>query len=233
MYYTGRILPNNKITPSGRFTNVMHDLSTSSFFDPLVDRYSPIAYSIVDHIHWNHPVAKHAGVETVFRYVLQIVFIIDGRDLIKLVRKRCERCRYIAKQTINVEMGPISDQKLNIAPPFYSTQVDLCEPFTVFSNFHKRTTVKIWMVIFCCTTTSATKIKIMDDYSTSAFILSFTRLASEVGYPKFLLPDEESQLVKGCSTLTLSSKISRTVYFKMFLSISKPVTYLATICMAK
>ena len=206
LYYTGRILPTNNVTSTGKFTNTMLDLSASTFFVPLVDRYSPIAYSIVNHVHWNHLVAKHAGVETVYRYVLQIAFIIDGRDLIKLIRKRCERCRYIAKQTIDVEMGPISDHNLNIAPPFYSTQVDLCGPFNAFSNFYKRTTVKIWMVIFCCTTTSSTKIKIMDDYSTPAFILSFTRFASEVGYPKFLLPDEGSQLVKGCNTLKLSFK---------------------------
>ena len=204
LYYTGRILPTNNATCTGKLTNVMLDLTSSSFFVPIVDRYSPIAFSIINFVHWYHPVAKHTGVETVYRYVLQIVYVIDGRDLVKLIRKRCERCRFIAKRTIDVEMGPISNHNLNIAPPFYSTQVDLCGPFNAFSNFHKRTTVKIWLVIFCCTTTSATKIKVMDDYSSPSFVLSFTRFASEVGYPKYLLPDEGSQLVKSCKTLKLS-----------------------------
>ena len=206
LYYTGRILPTDNATSSGKLTNAMLDLTASSFFVPLVDRYSPIAFSIVNFIHWYHPVAKHAGVETSYRYVLQLVYIIDGRELVKIIRKRCERCRYLAKRTIEVEMGPVSKHNLNIAPPFYSTQVDLCGPFNAYSNFHKRTTVKIWLAVFCCTTTSATKIHVMDDYSTPSFIMTFIRFASEVGYPKHLLPDEGSQLVKGCETLRLSFK---------------------------
>ena len=102
-------------------------------------------------------------------YVLQIAYIIGGRELVKLIRNKCQRCRCIAKRTIEVEMGPISNHDLNIAPPFYSTQVDLCGPFNAFSNFNKRTTVKIWFTVFCCTTTSATKIKILDDYSTTTY----------------------------------------------------------------
>ena len=126
--------------------------------------------------------------------------------MIKLVRKRCERCRYIAKKTLEVEMGPVSDHNLNIAAPIYSTQVDLCGPFTAYSNFHKRTTIKVWLVVFCCTTTSATKIKVMDDYSTPSFTLFFVPFASDVGYPKYLLPDEGSQLVKGCQDVRLNFK---------------------------
>ena len=56
----------------------------------------------------------------------------------------------------------------------------------------------------------------MDDYSSTAFILSFTRLACEVGYPKVLLIDDGSQLVKGCETMKLdftdlSSKLHKSV----------------------
>ena len=44
----------------------------------------------------------------------------------------------------------------------------------------------------------------MDDYSTSAFLLAFIRFSSVYGYPKFLLPDEGSQLIKGCKTMQIS-----------------------------
>ena len=68
----------------------------------------------------------------------------------------------------------------------------------------KRTTIKILLLVFCCCTTSATKIKTMESYSTTAFIQSFTRFACDMGYPKRLLVDEGSQLVKGCKTLKLN-----------------------------
>ena len=67
LYYTGRILPTKKMTTSGKMTNAMLDLSASTFCVPLVYRHSPIAYSIVDSIHWYHKDAKHCGVETVLR----------------------------------------------------------------------------------------------------------------------------------------------------------------------
>eukprot|EP00111_Clytia_hemisphaerica_P012237 TCONS_00035946-protein len=178
LYYNERILPIEKITSTGKLTNTMFDLSSSTFIVPVFDRYSPIAYSIVNFIHWYHPVAKHKGVETVYRYVLQIAYIIDGRDLIRTIKRNCQRCRYLAKKAINVEMGPVSQHSLNIAPPFYSTQVDLCGPFSAYSSFNKRKSIKIWLVVFCCTTTSATKIHVMDDCSTPSFILSVIRFST-------------------------------------------------------
>ena len=44
----------------------------------------------------------------------------------------------------------------------------------------------------------------MEDYSTQSFIQSFIRFSCEVGYPKFILIDEGSQLVKGCGDMRLS-----------------------------
>ena len=51
---------------------------------------------------------------------------------------------------------------------------------------------------------STTNIKVMDDYSTQAFIQSFVRFSCEVGYPKFMPIDEGSQLVKGCEIMRLN-----------------------------
>ena len=43
----------------------------------------------------------------------------------------------------------------------------------------------------------------MEDYSTEASLLAFVRFSCRVGYPELLLPDEGSQLVKGCKTMIL------------------------------
>ena len=52
--------------------------------------------------------------------------------------------------------------------------------------------------------TSAVKIKVMDDYTTTSFIQAFTRFSCDHGYPKRLLCDEGSQLVKRCKEMLLS-----------------------------
>ena len=206
MFYTGRILPNDSISIIGKATKAMIDLTSTSFCVPIIERYSPLAYSIVNEIHWYHSTASHKGIETTWRYLLQKVFIIEGRYLVKEIRSTCERCRYLTKRTIDVIMGPVSQDNLMIAPAYYVTQVDLCGPFQSFSYHNKRATVKIWLVVFCCSTTSTTNIKVMEDYSTSAFLQSFTRFSCEVGYPKKLTTDEGSQLVKGCSSMKFDLK---------------------------
>ena len=206
LYYTGRILPEQNIKSVVRMTDVMKDLSTTSFFVPIVDPHSPVAYSVVNEIHWNHKVANHCGVETVFRFVTQVCFILNGRSLVKLFRKTCERCRYLAKRTIDIAMGPVSSQNLTIAPAFYITQLDLAGPFSAYSPHNKRTTVKIWFAVYCCSTTSTVNLKVMEDYSASGFLQSFIRFACEVGYPKILVSDGGSQLVKGYSDMRIDFK---------------------------
>ena len=125
LLYTGRILPTDNITIVGNVTRVMKDLTATSFCVPVVDRYSPVAISICNDIHWNHDSAQHTGPDTVWRYVLQNIFIVEGRPLVEKIGRLCERCRYLNKKLLAVAMGAVSGHNLVIAPAFYVTQVDL------------------------------------------------------------------------------------------------------------
>ena len=44
----------------------------------------------------------------------------------------------------------------------------------------------------------------MDDYSAQAVIQAFIRFSCEVGYPRFMVIDEGSQLIKGCDNMRIS-----------------------------
>ena len=204
LHYTGRILPSDEISITGKFTAAMLDLCSTTFCVPVLDRFSPISYSIVNDVHWYDKNVSHRGIETVWREVLKSVFIIEGRAIVKLFRKTCQRCRYLNKKLIEVSMGPLSQCNMTIAPAFYMTQIDLAGPFQSYSAHHKRTTVKVWMAVFCCCTTSAVNIKIMDSYNSASFIQAVIRMACEVGYPKKLFPDEGSQLLKSCSEMNFN-----------------------------
>ena len=109
----------------------------------------------------------------------------------------------MGKRTNDAEMGSVSSYNMTIAPAFYGTQVDIRGPLKAYSLQNKRTTIMIWLVVFCCMTTSTTSIKVMEDYSTIAFVQAFTRFACEVGYPHFMIIDDRSQLVKGCESMRL------------------------------
>ena len=75
-WYSGRILSVDEISVVGEMTQIMKDLSVATFSVSVLDKFSPVAYSIVNEIHWHHKVAKHSGVETIWREVLKKMFII-------------------------------------------------------------------------------------------------------------------------------------------------------------
>ena len=204
LYYTGRVMNSDISLHGDDISDKMIDLSKKSFVVPILDSDSPLAFSIVNEVHWYDESAKHRGVETTIRSTMTIAHILQVRKLAKRFRTNCQRCRYILMRTVEVVMGPASGVQLCVAPPFYVTQCDLCGPFLSYSSHNKRATLKIWFAVYVCATTGMTSLKVMEDYSTVQFLLSFERFADELGYPKKLLIDEGSQLVCGCESAVLN-----------------------------
>jgi hypothetical protein len=204
LYYVSRILPTQEFSGDLNLCDTSFDLSKSTFCVPMVDHLSPIAYSIVNEVHWHNFDVKHCGVESILREVQRLVYVIGGRALVKNLKKGCAQCRILEKRLLEVSMGPKPDSSLCIAPAFHNTQVDICGPFDSFSNSNKRAKVKLWFSVFCCSTTGAADCKVMEDYSTDSFILAFIRFACRYGYPCKLFPDSGSQLIKGCKDMVLS-----------------------------
>ena len=204
LYYSGRILPEQRVENKSHLADVTFDLCETSFCVPMVDKLSPVAYSIASEVHWYDFDVRHAGVESVLREIQSIAYLISGRKLVKSIKLSCIRCRILRKKRLEVVMGPKHDGNLCIAPAFHTTQVDICGHFDSFSNVNKRAKVKLWFVVFCCTATGAVDIKVMDDYSTDSFVLAFIRFSCRYGYPCSLLPDPGSQLIKACKEMILS-----------------------------
>ena len=86
----------------------MKDLSSTSFCVPVLEGYSPIAYTIVMDVHWNHPNATYAGIETTHGFVLQRVYIIEKNNFKESRRFEIlarDRCRYLLKRKIDIAIG--------------------------------------------------------------------------------------------------------------------------------
>ena len=220
LYYSGRILPGQKFEGIPELCETALDLCSTTFCVPLMDSYSPVAISIALEIHWYHPDVAHRGVESLHRQVQRTAHIIGGFNLVVMIKEGCRKCRILNKQSIEMAMGAVQDVNLCIAPAFYATQVDICGPFKCYSVANKRATLKIWFLVFCCCTTGAINIRAMEDYSTDAFVLGFVRFSCQFGYPKYLLPDAGSQLIKGCQDMQYSYTDS-----KQILSVEYGVQY--------
>ena len=101
-------------------------------------------------------------------------------------------------------MSPTSKHQLCVAPPYYVTQCDICGHFLSYSKHNRRTKLKVWIITFVCATTGMTNLKVMEGYDTTQFLLSFSRFSCEAGFPKLLLVDEGSQLVRGCDNMVIN-----------------------------
>ena len=124
---------------------------------PVIDRQFQLAYSISQHIHW--VVAKHRGVETCNRMSLERVKIIQAVTLFKELSDECIVCMKRKKKFLQVEIGPISNHQLQIAPSFWACQMDLFGPLLVtVPGFERHTRnrqvleAKVWVMSSVCQT---------------------------------------------------------------------------------
>ena len=168
---------------------------------PVLDRFSSLSYSIADYIHTN--IAKHAGYETSYRECLEHCFIIQGLGLFREIGEDCSRCAMKRKRFIDVSMGPISDEQLTIAPAFYITMCDIFGPCHVFVPGHAMKTrhrniveVKCYVLVFCCPVTKMVNLQVIEDKSADGVLDGVNRLGCEVGFPSFLLVDQDSGILK-------------------------------------
>ena len=204
LYYSGRILEDYQFDGYPDLCAAAIDLSSTTFCVPLMSQHSPVGIAVSLEVHWHHPDVRHKGVETIYRQMLRVAHIIGGRQLATSIKQGCRRCRSLYKKSLEVAMGPIQNVNLCIAPPFFACQMDILGPSKAYSVANKRATLKVWFVIFCCTTTGAIDVRVMEDYSTDSVVSSFIRFSCTYGYPKYLMPDAGSQLLKTCEDMRYS-----------------------------
>ena len=199
LYFTGRVLDMQEYSA---MENTMVDLAPLSFVKPILDRYSPLSYSIMVHCHQVE--AVHQNAVSTLRESLLHAYILRGRDLAEEVRRSCPHCKRFKKKLLEVEMGKLHKHRLTIAPAFTFVGVDLAGPFdAVCEHQPHRSKVKIWAAVFKCFSTCAVSCHVMTMQNTPAFIWAYTRFAARYGHPHKLIMDAGGQLVKAAKEMEI------------------------------
>ena len=198
-HFVGRILDSQEISSP---EDTMLDLSPLSFVRPIVDRFSPVAYSIMLHCH--EMITHHRSATSSLLESRYIAYILRGRDLASEIVKSCRFCIRHRCKLVEVEMGKLHQSRLTIAPVFYCCQVDLFGPYNAICEHQHRSTVKVYGVVFKDPASCAIAIFVMQNYSTSAFLQVYTRFSSRYGHPTELRIDEGSQLLSACRNMEIS-----------------------------
>ncbi|XP_066941064.1 uncharacterized protein [Macrobrachium rosenbergii] len=145
----------------------------------------------VKHIHE----IDHAGVEVTLAKLQSKFWVPGARKLIKSVKARCVICRKLAKKTEEQCMGQCPSERLQPAPPFFNTAIDLFGPFIVKDTVKRRTRKKVYGIIFNCMVSRAVYLDLAEGYDTENFLMTLRRFVCIRGFPKRMHSDGGTQLV--------------------------------------
>ena len=178
---------------------------------PMLDRHSPIAYSIASFIH--NQVGKHAGYETCHRLSLGFCHIIQGASLFREISEECSKCKMRRKKYIEAVMGPVSSHQLTISPPFFAAFCDLDGPYTVYVPGREKETrnskvlsSKVHIMCFACPVSKLINLQVIESKSADGVLEGLTRLGCEHGFPKYLLLDQDSSFMKAVNKAEINLK---------------------------
>ena len=137
----------------------------------------------------------HAGRDVTQAIARQDVWIVNAKKLAKQIVKGCIRCRFLRKLLEGQKMSVLPEYVQIQCPPFTHIGLDLTGPLTVKAMTNKRSTMKVWVVIFLCLNSKSVSMELAPGYSTADFLCAYETHTSQRGPPGTVHSDRGSQLV--------------------------------------
>ena len=129
-------------------------------------------------------------------------------------------CQCLEKY-LEISMGPIAEEQMVIAPPFWVTMVDIYGPCYVYVPGHSMATrnkkainVKCYVLVFICPTTKMTNLQVIEAKTSDGIVEGINRLGCENGFPSFVLADQESSILKVLKEAEVRLKDLQLLLFK-------------------
>ena len=147
-----------------------------------------------------HNLHQHAGVKWLQVFFRQKFWILRARSVIKKAIHKCFTCRIYNAKRASQMMAPLPKFRFEEIP-FACAAVDYAGPFQVTS---RRTTLKVWVCVFCCLSSRAVHLEIVQGLDTESFLNALTRFLNCCGFVKVLVSDNGTQFVKGAKVVQKS-----------------------------
>ncbi|XP_043276054.1 uncharacterized protein [Venturia canescens] len=162
-------------------------LSPETKHPAILPRHSRLSTLVIDN---SHRRTLHEGTQLTLADIRQSYWILGGRAPVKTHILHCVKCarqRGIRAQQL---MGQLPVARVTPSRPFTHTGVDYAGPLTLKTwKGRSAKTMKGWICVFVCLTTSAVHLEAVSDYSTDGFIAAYRRFVSRRGIPGTLYSD--------------------------------------------
>ena len=199
LYYKSRVLDGQVVEDHD---GILGDIKPLHFVRPVADRYSPVSYSIMRHIH--DDIAYHMNVAVMLRESREVCFVFKGRDLAIEIATLCNRCKKTKAEKVENEMARQHQSTLRVGAAFSVVQIDMAGPWYAECEHSCRSSVKVWALVFKDPATCAVAAYAMPSSSSAGFVQAYNRHAFRHGHPTKVYVDQGSQLLKACEQAELS-----------------------------
>lgn len=126
---------------------------------------------------------------------------MQGRRLAQKVVDQCILCKKAKARVCQQVMGDLPGERSRPGSPFQFISVDLFGPYLVRDNVRKRTSNKVWGIVFCCMVSRAIHVKLASSMSTESFLLAYQRFTSVKGHPLKVWSDPGTNFIGARSVM--------------------------------
>ena len=132
----------------------------------------------------SHKKVMHGGVKATLTEVRSRYWIVQGRNFVRRVLRKCTVCRrFQGGPYTSPPAPPLPSFRVNEARPFSYTGVDFAGPLYVRDSVSSTTARKVWLCLYTCCT------DIVPDVTAKAFIQCFRRFTARRGFPTQMISD--------------------------------------------
>ena len=112
-------------------------------------------------------------------------------------------CRRVKGRTLSQPLPPpLPAERVQWVPPFSHVGVDHTGSYVIHDPQGRKS--KVYICLFVCATTRAVHLEVVEDLTTSKFILCLRRLAATKGMPKLILSDNHRTFIAGETFLRIT-----------------------------
>ncbi|XP_014216417.1 uncharacterized protein LOC106645145 [Copidosoma floridanum] len=149
-----------------------------------------------------HHKTYHAGIQTTLHTILNKFWIINGKDQVRRIVRRCVDCIRERPRFLHGQMADLPSCRVNETPAFFHVGIDYFGPFfTKEKKERNRNRVKTYGCIFVSMATKAVHLEIVSDLTTAGFLGAFSRFMSRRGTLAHVYSDNGTNYVGANSHL--------------------------------
>ena len=144
----------------------------------------------------HHSLQGHEGVPNTLASIRSEYWILQGRNFVQKILRKCFICRKIKGPFYSVPPSPsLPSFRVMRSRPWTGTGLDYFGPFWTKDEVGPK--YKSWFIMYTCGTTRAVHFEVVRNRSTQQFIDANSRFMDSHGVPKSFVSDHEGAFKKG------------------------------------